>query len=161
VRTFDRDIASLTAANPYAGGPPQKIANYLADPTEEAILRMVNADPARTPTLAEFAKPDYYLQQGSASCKARVTGTSAGDYPADCESVDDGYAWGHGDYAAEINTNYAAFAGPGVLRLGLDGRVPRTARTRPARTAGSRPSSAPACGGPGPTRPTSSRPRCT
>ena len=25
---------------------------------------MVNADPARTPTLAEFAKPDYYLEQG-------------------------------------------------------------------------------------------------
>ena len=24
---------------------------------------MVNADPARTPTLAEFAKPDYFLQQ--------------------------------------------------------------------------------------------------
>ena len=24
---------------------------------------MVNADPARTPTLAEFAKPDYYLEQ--------------------------------------------------------------------------------------------------
>jgi hypothetical protein len=124
VRKFDRDVASLTAANPYAGGPPQKIANYLADPTEEAILHMVNADPARTPTLAEFAKPDYYLQQGSATCNASVTGTSASDYPADCVSVDDGYAWDHGDYAAEINTNYAGFAGPGVLRLGLDGSGP-------------------------------------
>ncbi len=123
VRTFDHDIASLTAYNPYAGAT-QKIANYLADPTEEAILHMVNADPARTPTLAEFAKPDYYLEQGSATCDPSVTGTTASDYPADCVSVDDEYAWDHGDYAAEINTNYVGFAGPGVRHLGLDGSGP-------------------------------------
>ena len=60
VRTLERDVASLTANNPYAGGT-QKITNYLADPTEEAILHMVNADPARTPTFALFAKPDYFF----------------------------------------------------------------------------------------------------
>ena len=60
MRTFERDVASLTAANPYTG-TTQQITNYLADPTEEAILHMVNADPARTPTLAMFAKPDYFL----------------------------------------------------------------------------------------------------
>jgi hypothetical protein len=119
-RTFDHDVAALTADNPYAGGT-QKIANYLADPTEEAILHMVNADPARTPSLAEFAKPDYYLEQGSSACDATVTGTSASDYPADCVTVDDGYAWDHGDYAAEIDSNYIGLAGPGVLHLGLDG----------------------------------------
>ena len=80
-RTFEHDVAGLTAFNPYAeqpGQPPQQIANYLADPTEEAILHMVNADPARTPTLAEFAKPDYYLSQGSATC-TNTTGTSSAD----------------------------------------------------------------------------------
>ena len=123
VRTFDHDVAALTADNPYTGAT-QKIANYLADPTEEAILHMVNADPARTPTLAEFAKPDYYLEQGSATCDATTTGTSASDYPADCVSVDDGFAWDHGDYAAEINSNYIGFAGPGVRHLGLDGSGP-------------------------------------
>ncbi len=51
-RTFEHDIAGLTAYNPYAG-QTQPIANYLADPTEEAILHMVNADPARTPTLGD------------------------------------------------------------------------------------------------------------
>ena len=56
-------MAGLTATNPYTGGT-QNIANYLADPTEEAILHMVNADPARTPTLALFAKPDYFLSSG-------------------------------------------------------------------------------------------------
>ena len=51
VRTLERDVGGLTAANPYAG-TTQKIANWLADPAEEAILHMVNADPARTPTFA-------------------------------------------------------------------------------------------------------------
>ena len=122
-RTFEHDIAGLTAFNPYAG-QNQAIANYLADPTEMAILHMVNADPARTPTLAEFAKPDYYLEQGSATCDASTTGTSSADASTDCVTVDDGYAWDHGDYAAEINTNYVGFVGPGVKHLGLDGSPP-------------------------------------
>jgi hypothetical protein len=122
-RTFERDVAGLTAYNPYAG-QTQQIANYLADPTEEAILHFVNADPARTPTVAEFAKPDYYLEQGSATCNSSVTGSQASDYPADCVSVDPGFAWDHGDYAAEINSNYIGFVGPGVKNLGVDGWGP-------------------------------------
>ena len=31
------------------------------------------------------------------------------------------YAWDHGDYAAEINSNWAGLVGPGVAKLGLDG----------------------------------------
>jgi hypothetical protein len=120
-RQFDHDVASLTAYNPYVGAT-QKIANYLADPTEEAILHMVNADPARTPTLAEFAKPDYYLSQGSSTCNASVTGVD--DNTADCVTQDNGFGYDHGDYAAEINTNYVGFAGPGVKHLGLDGSGP-------------------------------------
>ena len=108
VRTLERDVAGLTAANPYTG-TTQKIANYLADPTEEAILHMVNADPARTPTFAMFAKPDYFVSPGAANCNTP------------CVSVNPGFAYNHGDYAAEINTNYTAFAGPGVKHLGLDG----------------------------------------
>ena len=34
VRTLERDVAGLTAANPYTG-TTQKIANYLADPAED------------------------------------------------------------------------------------------------------------------------------
>ena len=111
VRQLERDVATLTANNPYSGGT-QTIANYLADPTEEAILHIVNADPARTPTFSLFAKPDYYLYAGGKACSGP------------CVSVNNGYAWDHGDYAAEINTNYAGFAGPGVERLGLDGNQP-------------------------------------
>ncbi|HEY7015316.1 MAG TPA: hypothetical protein VH480_21305 [Streptosporangiaceae bacterium] len=108
VRAFEHDVANLTAANPYTG-TTQKIDNYLADPTEEAILHFVDADPARTPTLAMFAKPDYYLSTGPAACSGA------------CVQQNTGFAWDHGDYAAEIDTNYVGFAGPGVRRLGLDG----------------------------------------
>ena len=108
VRTLERDVSGLTASNPYTG-TTQNIANYLADPAEMAILHMVNADPARTPTFALFARPDYFLSPGPATC----TGA--------CVAVNSGFAYNHGDYAAEINTNYVAFAGPGVKHLGLDG----------------------------------------
>ena len=108
VRTLEHGVAALTAANPYTG-TTQDITNYIADPAEEAILHMVNADPARTPTFAMFARPDYYLYGGAASC----TGA--------CVQQVTSYAYDHGDYAAEINTNYVGFAGPGVRPLGLDG----------------------------------------
>jgi hypothetical protein len=107
VRKLERDVSGLTASNPYTG-TTQPITNYLADPTEEAILHMVNADPARTPTFAMFAKPDYFLTPGSPTCSPCVTQNT-------------GFAYDHGDYAAEINTNYLGLAGPGVLHLGLDG----------------------------------------
>ena len=109
VRTMEHDVAGLTAANPYAGDMNQPITNYLADPTEEAILHMVNADPARTPTFALFAKPDYFLSAGAATC------------PVSCVTQNTGFAYNHGDYAAEIDTNFLGIAGPGVAHLGLDG----------------------------------------
>src|SRR5262249_56542609 len=66
VRTLERDTGGLTAANPYTG-TTQPITNYLADPTEEAILHMVNAHPARTPTVPMFARPDHFLSHRNAN----------------------------------------------------------------------------------------------
>jgi hypothetical protein len=111
VRTFDRDVGALTATNPYTG-TTQPITNYLADRTEEAILHMVNADPARTPTLAMFARPDYFLSTGAANCTSP------------CVSQNTGFAYNHGDYAAEIDTNFVGLVGPGVANLGVDGSAP-------------------------------------
>src|SRR5205823_6009284 len=56
-----------------------------------------------------FAKPDYFLSPGAANCSTP------------CVSVNPAFAYNHGDYAAEINTNYLGLAGPGVRHLGLDG----------------------------------------
>jgi hypothetical protein len=109
VRKLEHDVSGLTANNPYTGNSPQPITNYLADPTEEAILHMVNADPARTPTFALFAKPDYYLFNGGPKCNGP------------CVGVNSGFGWNHGAYAPEINTNWVGFAGPGVAPGGLDG----------------------------------------
>jgi hypothetical protein len=110
VRTLEHDVAGLTANNPYSGNANEAITNYLADPVEEAILHMVDADPARTPTLTLFAKPDYFLSSGSMTCPA-----------SGCVGVNSNFAWDHGDYAAEIDTNYLGLVGPGVQNLGLDG----------------------------------------
>ena len=110
VRTLERDTSGLTAANPYAG-TTQPITNYLADRTEMAILHMVNADPARTPTFTMFAKPDYFLSTSTSPCTPAAT----------CVTQNPGFAYDHGDYAAEIDTNYLGLAGPGVKNLGLDG----------------------------------------
>jgi hypothetical protein len=74
-----------------------------------AILHVVTADPNRTPTFAMFARPDYYLTTAPAACGGP------------CVTQNTGFAYGHGDYAAEINTNYVGFVGPGVKHLGLDG----------------------------------------
>ena len=112
VRTFEHEVASLTnPLNPYSGTANEPLTNYLANPVEESILHFVNADPARTPTLAMFAKPDYFLQA------AALSGACKGQFI--CQTT--GFAWDHGDDAAEINTNYVGFVGPGVKQLGVDG----------------------------------------
>ncbi|HSZ48064.1 MAG TPA: hypothetical protein VK823_22185 [Streptosporangiaceae bacterium] len=115
VRGFEHAVAGLTADDPYTGNANEPLTDELADPVEEGILHMVNADPARTPTLAMFANPDYYLNSGSTNCTASGLGGSS------CTYQTTGYAWDHGDYAAEIDTNYVGFVGPGVKSLGLDG----------------------------------------
>ncbi|MDQ1419537.1 MAG: hypothetical protein QOJ52_1499 [Acidimicrobiaceae bacterium] len=112
VRQLERDAAGLTASNPYSGNPNETIANYLADPVEEAILHIVNADPARTPTFTMFAKPDYFLFNGAPNCTAA------------CVSINTGFAYNHGDYAAEIDTTWLGLAGPGVANKGVDGLGP-------------------------------------
>jgi hypothetical protein len=109
VRTLEHDVAGLTASNPYSGNSNELITNYLADPTQEAILHMVNADPARTPTFSLFGKPDYFFQNLGATCSGA------------CVKINTGFAYDHGAYAAEINTTWVGFVGPGVAANGVDG----------------------------------------
>ncbi len=112
VRKLERDVAGLTADNPYSGKPKEKVTNYLAGPTEEAILHIVDADPARTPTFSMFAKPDYFVTPGPANCSSP------------CVSVNPGFAYNHGAYAAEINTTWLGLVGPSVANNGFDGLGP-------------------------------------
>jgi len=108
VRNLEHLVSGLTAANPYTG-TTQTIDNFIADPTEEAILHFVNADPRRTPTFAMFAKPDYFLSTSNTQ-----------NCGSTCVTINTGFAYNHGDYAAEINTNFLGLVGPGVKHLGAD-----------------------------------------
>ncbi|HEX3426527.1 MAG TPA: hypothetical protein VHT30_10385 [Acidimicrobiales bacterium] len=118
VRTFGRAVASLTAVDPYKS-KTVPLTNYLADPAELQVLHMVTADPARTPTLAMFANPDFYLYTGGASCST-----------PNCESFDT-EVWNHGDLSPDINTSWMAFVGPGVRSLGTDRLWASETDTRP------------------------------
>ncbi len=118
VRSFERGVAKLTAPNPYTN-QTVPLANYLADPVELNVLHMITADPARTPTLAMFANPDYYLYTSSQPCSG-----------SGCESFDT-EVWNHGDIAPDINQSWMAFVGPGVRNLGLDDTWASETDTRP------------------------------
>ena len=125
-RSLERNVADLQANNPYTAGASnvsgtgQPVANYLADPVEERILHYVDADPNRTPTFSLFAKPDYFLSPGSATCPASPpSGQTATGNP--CVTINPRFAWNHGDYAPEINSTWLGLAGAGIARKGLDG----------------------------------------
>jgi hypothetical protein len=107
-RGFERDLSGLTAANPYSGNANETISNFLADPVEMKVLHMVTADPARTPTVTAFAKPDYFVFGGAANCSQP------------CVAVNPAFAWNHGDVSPDINRTWLGLVGPGVPHRGLD-----------------------------------------
>lgn len=106
-RSFERAVGKLTATNPITGNN-EAITNYLADPVEEKLLHMVTADPARTPTLTMFAKPDYFLYTGKPNCASP------------CVAENPAFAWNHGDVSPDINVTWLGLVGPGVRNLGVD-----------------------------------------
>jgi hypothetical protein len=118
VRAFERGVAKLTAPNPYTG-LTVNLTNYLADPVELNLLHMITGDPARTPTLAMFANPDYYLYTSGTPC----SGTG-------CENFDT-EVWNHGDISPDINQSWMAFVGPGVQNLEVDNTWASETDTRP------------------------------
>jgi hypothetical protein len=69
---------------------------------------MVTGDPLRTPTLIQFADPNYFGLTGAADCERP------------CVALTPGSAWNHGDVAPDINTTWLGIAGPGVRRGGID-----------------------------------------
>jgi hypothetical protein len=107
VRQLERDTLAMTGDDPYTGVNGERIVNYQASSTEERILHMQTADPLRLPTFTMFPKPDYYFS---------TTGANV--------SINSAYAWNHGYYSPNIDITWAAAAGPGVARLGVDGPQP-------------------------------------
>ena len=107
VRQLERDTAAMTANNPYSGVTGQKIVNYQASALEERALHMQTADPLRLPTYTLFPVPDYYFS---------TTGPNV--------SINSAFGWNHGYYSPNIDVTWAAIAGRGVARRGVDGPQP-------------------------------------
>ncbi|HEU5427265.1 MAG TPA: hypothetical protein VFU74_10340, partial [Actinocrinis sp.] len=109
-RSFEKAVAAVTATNPYTG-TTAPIANYLADQTEMNILHMVSGDPLRTPTVTEFADPEYFVYGAAANCNSP------------CVQAEAAFAWNHGDFSPDINTTWLGLVGPGVKHLGVTNAV--------------------------------------
>ena len=107
-RNFERATGQLTAVNPYIGGPPTNLTQYMADPVEMKLLHMITADPARTPTFTWFADPNYFMFAGAPNCNSP------------CVTIQAGFAWNHGDAQPEIVTTWLGMVGPGVDQTGID-----------------------------------------
>jgi hypothetical protein len=106
-RAFQRAASLAEVANPYRGAT-EKVTGYVADRAELKLLHMVTGDPARTPSMVWFLKPDYFGEAGSASCAAS------------CARINPSSAWNHGSVAPDMNTTWLGFVGPGVPVRGLD-----------------------------------------
>jgi hypothetical protein len=114
-RQLERDVGALTATNPLTGNT-EKIAQALADQTEQRFLHMVTSDPNRTPNFVMFANDDYFnFASGTASC----------DSPPACISLEGrgGFAWNHGDFQEMITKTWLGLVGPGVRREGPTDRL--------------------------------------
>jgi hypothetical protein len=103
-RQFERDIANLTAVNPYTGATDNLMVR-MADQTGMKALHMfTTGDPARNASFVLFADADYFIT----------------DFPAStCETcINPAFAWNHGDIQPEIARTWLGFVGPGVDRKG-------------------------------------------
>jgi hypothetical protein len=112
VRQLQRDVAHVTANNPYNGTTAENIVNYQAGQLEQRILHLETADPLRTPTFSVFPKGDYFFSQGPQNCNAP------------CVSIFSRFAWDHGYYSPNIDITWTGIVGPNVLPRGVDGPDP-------------------------------------
>lgn len=109
-RPLEQALGKLTAVNPITG-QTDKLSHLLADPVEMALLHMITADPARTPTLTMFADPNYFVFAGAQNC----------DSP--CVQELPAFAWNHGDVNPDINKTWLGIVGPGIKHLGVRGNI--------------------------------------
>jgi hypothetical protein len=109
-RQLERDVGALTATNPITGNT-DKIAQAMADITEQRFLHMVTSDPLRTPNFVVFANDNYFnFASGTDSCD---------EAPA-CVTLEGhgGFAWNHGDFQEQITKTWLGLVGPGVQHTG-------------------------------------------
>jgi len=123
-RKLERDVGALTAVNPITGAT-DKIAQAMADQTEQRFLHMITSDPNRTPNFVVFANDNYFnFASGTESCD---------EAPA-CVTLEGhgGFAWNHGDFQEAITKTWLGLVGPGVQHQGAtDAQFSDHTDTRP------------------------------
>ncbi len=113
-RKLERNMAALKAFDPIKGDNVPVMA-AMADPAEMALLYMVTADPARTPTFTLFGDPDFFLTAGrnAAACASLES----------CSDEQPGFNWNHGDFQQDITHTWLGMVGPGVRSSGVSDEV--------------------------------------
>jgi hypothetical protein len=108
-RAFEREVADLTAVNPYTGRVDKLMVRMADQAGMKALHMFTSGDPARNPTFVLFADPNYFIT----------------DFPAStCETcINPLFAWNHGDIQKEIATTWLGFVGPGVRRQGVVSQI--------------------------------------
>ncbi len=124
VRKLEHELGSLTEFDPI-DGTDHRIADDVADRSEEGLLHMVNSDPARTPTFTMFGDPDFFFQTSCATVGAAqgLPNTPVTTHGPGCPAQGAGFAWNHGDEQPEIATTWQGWVGPGIQNLGQTGSV--------------------------------------
>ena len=107
VRDFERDMALLTAVNPYTGNTDNLLVQMADQAGMKALHMMTSGDPTRNPTFVYFGNDNYFLT----------------DYPTStCQTcINPAYAWNHGDVQQQISNTWVGYVGPGVKKLGAVG----------------------------------------
>lgn len=98
-REFEREMAKLTAVNPYTGATDRLLVR-MADQTGMKALHMfTTGDPTRNPSFVFFGDPNYFIT----------------DFPSTtCETcINPLFAWNHGDIQREIANIWLGFVGRG------------------------------------------------
>ena len=126
VRTLERDVAGLTASNPYSGNTNEKITNYLADPAEEAHPAHGQRRPGQDADLRDVRQAGLlpqrrlgHLQSGRASPRTRVSpGTTVTTPPRSTPtgSASPGRAWPTSAWTARPADAGPSSAGPNSAR---------------------------------------------
>jgi hypothetical protein len=109
LRKLERDVAGISAIDPYQGSTSAPVFVRMADSVEQQTLHMINTDPARTPSFTAFGNPDYFVTSAN-------SGPSCGSNPC----IDYHFAWNHGDIQPEIGTTWVGLVGPGLANNGID-----------------------------------------
>ena len=109
-RQLERDVGALTAINPITGNT-DKIAQAMADQTEQRFLHMVTSDPNRTPNFVVFGNDNYF---------SFASGTDTCDEAPACVTLEGhgGFAWNHGDFQEQITKTWLGLVGPGIQHVG-------------------------------------------